>query len=241
MKSSGRMSSRSHVSLKRAPTCGRPAPEGVMPLASAARLTLSPCSSVPVRNLTSSPSSRCHRARASADDRRVGVTDVGHVVDVIDRSGDVEATRHADHPSDRPQPACPAGNAGRGALGSTPARPPPAAPARLHRLGPAGTRGRRAGRAGARAGAAAAPASSSKPALRGVEPAPDEVERLGELLPLLAEGVQALQHLVGRALELDGVDRLADDGQHREQRERASTARPSGAGRRRSAPDRARG
>ena len=40
--------------------------DGVTPFASAARWILSPCSSVPVRNMTSSPQSRRQRARASA-------------------------------------------------------------------------------------------------------------------------------------------------------------------------------
>ena len=54
------------------------------------RSTFSPCSSVPVRNQTSSPRWRCQRVRTSAGDRRVGVADVRGVVDVVDRRRDVE-------------------------------------------------------------------------------------------------------------------------------------------------------
>ena len=64
---------------------------GVMPAASAACWILRPCSSVPVRNLTSSPSSRCQRVERVADDRRVGVAEVGLGVDVVDRGRQVEA------------------------------------------------------------------------------------------------------------------------------------------------------
>ena len=54
----------------------------------------------------------------------------------------------------------------------------------------------------------------------GVEAAAHLVEGVGELAPLLLERRQADQDLVGRALEPGLLDRLADDGEHREQRAR---------------------
>ena len=57
-------------------------------------------------------------------------------------------------------------------------------------------------------------------ALRGVEALHDGVERAGELDPLLAEAAQALEQLVGRALEAGVLDRLAHHRQHCEQGDR---------------------
>jgi hypothetical protein len=65
MKSSLEMSSSFQVSRKRSDVLSAIS-LGLMPLASAARWILSPCSSVPVRKKVSSPSKRCQRARASA-------------------------------------------------------------------------------------------------------------------------------------------------------------------------------
>ena len=72
---------------------------GVIPCASAARSILVPCSSVPVRNTTSSPHSRRQRASVSAATERVRVPDVGHVVRVVDGRGDVERRRSAWRPT----------------------------------------------------------------------------------------------------------------------------------------------
>ena len=63
---------------------------GVSPRAAAACSTLVPCSSVPVRKKTSSPAGG-GPGQDVGGDRGVGVADVGHVVDVVDRGGDVEA------------------------------------------------------------------------------------------------------------------------------------------------------
>src|SRR5215207_11291124 len=51
-----------------------------------------------------------------------------------------------------------------------------------------------------------------------VEAAPHLLERVAELAPLLLERPETGEDLVGRALQLHLLDRLADDREHREQR-----------------------
>ena len=70
-------------------------------------------------------------------------------------------------------------------------------------------------------------------ALRGVEALRDHVERVGELGPLLPEAGQALEDLVGGAGEPGLLDRLADDGQHREEADRRAQHHLLARGRRR--------
>ena len=53
-----------------------------------------------------------------------------------------------------------------------------------------------------------------------VETLPELVDRLVVLLELRAEGADEPKHLVTRPLEHDGLERLADHAQHREQGER---------------------
>ena len=64
MKSSFEMLSRSHAWLKSGAMLSANS-LGLVPAASAACWIFRPCSSVPVRKYTSSPSMRCHRASAS--------------------------------------------------------------------------------------------------------------------------------------------------------------------------------
>ena len=151
-------------------------------------------------------------------DRRVGVADVGRVVDVVDRRGDVEAAHDAEHyrRSAIPRREFAAGHPARGSGGHG---PHPSTGRR--RAGRGGCAGRRPGRAGARAPGAAGAGQVLEAPLRGLEPAAHQVDRLGELAPTARRrrpGTAGSRRTVRSSV--NGVDRLADDGQHREQGER---------------------
>ena len=65
-----------------------------------------------------------------------------------------------------------------------------------------------------------APASCSKRAVDAVEPLLDRVDLVGVLAPLARELAEQLQDLVARLLDHEVVERLADDAEEGEQRER---------------------
>ena len=168
-------------------------------------------------------------------DRRVGVADVGHVVDVVDRRRHVEAG-HGGNTTE----------AG-GRLPRTAVRRPTI---------------RRRWRIGDRLGHRLEPAAGAEVvdlvdrALQGLAPGAGQVVvgPLGALEPTGhhdrparrtsahcgAEPAEALQDLVADLLEPERVDRLADHGQHGEQGERRAQHDLRGRGRRRSGRDRAR-
>ena len=98
-------------------------------------------------------------------------------------------------------------------------RPAPAARASCREPGHARGEGLRGGSAASRAGADAGRSglrSRAGPSRVGFY----RVEGVGELPPLLVERAERGQHLVGRALDHEVVERLADDPQEREQGER---------------------
>jgi hypothetical protein len=89
MKSSLVMPSRFHSSWK-CTTVASACCCGVMPALSAARCTFWPCSSVPVRKYDGIARQPVVARQHIGQHGGVGMADVGLVVDVVDRGGDVE-------------------------------------------------------------------------------------------------------------------------------------------------------